>query len=178
MVPKTGERQKLVQGVLLYRGRDSQAKKHCRNLCSCRKTWCVITKWLEAQSGKVWELKTTGVANHSGYSNNIVRFTSRSSTSLEKTREKNLVLPAGGCGKEPFWNTTECSSFFFNLVLIEKDNRFTILCWFLSYNTVNQPQVYTFPLSLEPPSRPPAIPPSGLSQSAKLCSLCYTTASH
>ena len=37
-----------------------------------------------------------------------------------------------------------------------EDNCFTILCWFLPYINMNQPQVYIYPLPLEPPSpRPP-----------------------
>ena len=34
-----------------------------------------------------------------------------------------------------------------------KDNCFTVLCWFLPYIHMNQPQVYVCPLSLESPSR-------------------------
>ena len=33
-------------------------------------------------------------------------------------------------------------------------NCFTMLHWFLPYNNVNQPYVYTYPLPLEPPSHP------------------------
>ena len=40
------------------------------------------------------------------------------------------------------------SLFFFLL----EDNCFTILCWPLPYINMNQPQVYTCPLSPEPPS--------------------------
>ena len=34
-----------------------------------------------------------------------------------------------------------------------EDNCFTLLCWILPYNNVNQPQVYIHPLHPEPPSR-------------------------
>ena len=34
-----------------------------------------------------------------------------------------------------------------------EDNWFTILCWFLPYINMNQPQVYMCPLPPEPPSR-------------------------
>ena len=38
-----------------------------------------------------------------------------------------------------------------------EDNHFTILCWFLPYISMNQPQVYTCPLPSETPSH--CIPP-------------------
>ena len=47
--------------------------------------------------------------------------------------------------------------------------------WFPLYN-VNQLQVYTYPLLLEPPSYP-LIHPSRSSQSIKLSFLCYAAAS-
>ena len=34
-------------------------------------------------------------------------------------------------------------------------NCFTVLCWFLLYNEVNQLYVYMYPLPLGPPSSPP-----------------------
>ena len=50
-----------------------------------------------------------------------------------------------------------------------------MLCWFLPYSNMNQSQVYTCPLPLEPPSHfPPPSQPSRLSQSAKLSSLHHT----
>ena len=44
-----------------------------------------------------------------------------------------------------------------------------MLCWFLSYINMNQPQIYIGPLPLEPPSRP-----CRLSQNTRLNSLCPT----
>ena len=35
-----------------------------------------------------------------------------------------------------------------------EDNHFTILCWFLPYIKMNQPQVYIYHLPLEPPPHP------------------------
>ena len=60
-----------------------------------------------------------------------------------------------------------------------------MLCWFLPYNSVNQPSfyiyiyihMYIYPLPLEPPSFL-LFHPSGSSQSVRLCSLCYIAASH
>ena len=55
--------------------------------------------------------------------------------------------------------------FFFVVVKLKffiyfqlKDNCCTILCWFLPYINMNQPQVYVCPLPLEPPSYIPPIP--------------------
>ena len=46
-----------------------------------------------------------------------------------------------------------------NLFLLES-NCFTMLCWFLLYNEVNQPQVHIYSLPLGPPSHPtPSSPP-------------------
>lgn len=59
-----------------------------------------------------------------------------------------------------------------------------MLCWFLLFNSVNQLDIYTYPLPFEPPSyaptppTPPASYPSRSSQSTKLSSLCYLAASH
>ena len=39
-----------------------------------------------------------------------------------------------------------------------RDSCFTIFCWFLLYNHVNQPHVYTCPLPLETPSHLPPHP--------------------
>ena len=50
-----------------------------------------------------------------------------------------------------------------------KDNYFAILCWFLPYINMNQPEVYLCPLPLELPSHP-----SRLSQSPSLSSLSHT----
>ena len=57
-------------------------------------------------------------------------------------------------------------------------NCFTMLCWFLPYNNVNQPQLYIYPLSLESPYHPPSSQPPRSSQSTELSSLCYTAASY
>ena len=53
-----------------------------------------------------------------------------------------------------------------------------MLCWFLPYNNVNQPQVYVCPLPLEPPSHPTPHPNLLGCQSTGLYSLCYTATSH
>ena len=50
---------------------------------------------------------------------------------------------------------------------------FTVVCWFLLYNNLNQLCVYMCPLPLQPPSHP-----SRSSQSTELSSLYYTAASH
>ena len=39
-----------------------------------------------------------------------------------------------------------------------EDNCFTVLCYFLLYNSVNQGQVYIYSLPLEPPSHSPPSP--------------------
>ena len=65
------------------------------------------------------------------------------------------------------------SPFFF---LLEGDC-FTILCWFLPYISMIQPQVYICPLSPEGTSPTPSHP-ARLSQSTVLSSLCYTANSH
>ena len=53
-----------------------------------------------------------------------------------------------------------------------------MLCWFLPYNSVNQPQVYMCPLPLGLPSYLPTPSHlSGSSLSPGLSSLCYTTTS-
>ena len=49
---------------------------------------------------------------------------------------------------------------------------------FLPFDNVKQPEVYIYPLSLEPPSHPLPSHPSRLSQSTRLLSQCYTTTSH
>ena len=54
-----------------------------------------------------------------------------------------------------------------------------MLCWFLPYNNVNQPQVYLCPLPLEPPSHlPPHPTPLGCHRALDLSSLHHTTNSH
>ena len=58
-----------------------------------------------------------------------------------------------------------------------EENCFTILCWFLPYNNTNWPQLYIYPLLLEPPSTRPSHPSRSL-QSIRLGSLCYLAASH
>ena len=60
-----------------------------------------------------------------------------------------------------------------------EDNFFTILCGFLPYINVNQPQLYIHPLSLEHPlPSPTASHLSRLSQSTRLSSMCHTANSH
>ena len=54
-------------------------------------------------------------------------------------------------------------------------NRFTVLSWFLSYNSVNQLYVYIYYLPLQSPSPPPSTPRS--SQGTELSSPCYMAAS-
>ena len=51
-----------------------------------------------------------------------------------------------------------------------EDNCFTMLYWFLLYNKVDQPWVYTCPLLPEPPSHHPSSYPSRSSQSTGLSS--------
>ena len=66
---------------------------------------------------------------------------------------------------------------FFKLV----DNCFTMLCWSLLYNNMNQPLVYRYFLPLELPSQTPAHfhpTQSRLSQTTGLRFLCYIAASH
>ena len=59
------------------------------------------------------------------------------------------------------------------------DNCFTILCWLLPYNSMNQPRVHTCPLSLEPLSLLPVHPiPLGCHRAPDLSSLHHTTNSH
>ena len=60
-----------------------------------------------------------------------------------------------------------------------EDNCFTILCWFLPYINMNQPQVYICALPLEPSSHlSPPSHPSRLSQNTGLSSLYHTANSH
>ena len=67
-------------------------------------------------------------------------------------------------------------NFFFSKKLFQlKDNYFTILCWFISYINMKQPQVYTCPLSLEPPCHlPPHPTPLGCHRAPDLRSLSHT----
>ena len=77
--------------------------------------------------------------------------------------------------RQTFLNLSECLYLFLNL----EDNCFTILGWFLPYINMNQPQVYTCPLSLERPSHlPPYSNSSRLSQSSGLSFLSHTANSH
>ena len=53
-----------------------------------------------------------------------------------------------------------------------EENCFTMLCWFLPYSNMNQPQVYTHALPLEPLSHLPLIPlPRGCHRAPNLSSL-------
>ena len=65
----------------------------------------------------------------------------------------------------------------FVLFFLRKYNCFAMSCWFLLYNAVSQPHIYTHPLSVEPPSHPPS-QPARSSQSTELSSLCCTAGSH
>ena len=67
---------------------------------------------------------------------------------------------------------SEVFFFFFKL----ENNCFTMLCWFLLPNNVNQPCVYLHSLLLSLPSS--LIPASRSSRSTVLCSLSSTAASH
>jgi len=50
----------------------------------------------------------------------------------------------------------------FKTSFLMEDNCFTMLCWFLSYINMDQPQVYMCALPLEPPSHlPPHSTPLG-----------------
>ena len=53
-----------------------------------------------------------------------------------------------------------------------EDNCFIMLCWFLLYNSVNQPQIYIYPLPLEFPPQPPCHL-SRVPQRTRLSSLYY-----
>ena len=55
-------------------------------------------------------------------------------------------------------------SFFLKL----EDNCFTMLCWFLLYNNVNQLYVYICPLPLNPPSPQPPNPSKSSQSTAEL----------
>ena len=56
-----------------------------------------------------------------------------------------------------------------------EDDCFTILCWLLPYNYMNQPLVYTCPLPTEPPSHLPFHPnPLGCHRAPGLSSLHQT----
>ena len=69
--------------------------------------------------------------------------------------------------------------YFFNKNFLSVDyNCFTVLCWFLQYNEMNQPYVHIFPHPLDLPSPSPTIPPPRPSQGRELSSLGYTAASH
>ena len=71
------------------------------------------------------------------------------------------------------------AQFFFKNYFQLEDNCFSILCWFLPYNNMNQPWVHICPLPPEPP--PPFTTPSypsRLSQSTGLSSLCHTANFH
>ena len=54
---------------------------------------------------------------------------------------------------------------------------FTVLCWFLLYNKMNQLYIYRYLLPLGPPHTHPHPAPLG-HHSTKLHSLCYIAASH
>ena len=51
---------------------------------------------------------------------------------------------------------------FGNYFLFLEDSCFPVLYWFLPCITMKQPQVFTYPLPLEPPPAPRRIPPLGL----------------
>ena len=65
---------------------------------------------------------------------------------------------------------------FFKIYFQLEDNCFTILCWLLPYDSVNQPQVRIHPLLLNSPLPLSLIPPLYLSQSTRLSALCHTAA--
>ena len=87
---------------------------------------------------------------------------------------------------EDFWDS-DFLFFFFNVVFIYfltsllENNCFTMVSYFLLYNTVNQLYIYIY-LPISPPScvsLPPSLShPSRWSQSTALISLCYVAASH
>ena len=72
--------------------------------------------------------------------------------------------------KEKYYMTSLICIIFFLIFLLE-DNCFTILCWFLPYINMNQPQVYIGSL-------PSMSHPSKLSQGIVLSSLCCTANPH
>ena len=70
-----------------------------------------------------------------------------------------------------FFSVKLCN--FFKIYFKLEDNCFTMLCWFLLFDKVNQLYLYTWPPSLEPPSHP-----WRPSRSTRLSSLCYAAACH
>ena len=67
---------------------------------------------------------------------------------------------------------------FLKLFIFKGNNCFTMLCWFLPYNNVNQLLVYICPLPLEPPSHlPPHPTPLGCHR-APCWAPCYIATSH
>ena len=67
----------------------------------------------------------------------------------------------------------DLTQFFFFLL---EYNFFTLLCYFLLYNTVYQLCAYIYPLPLESPFHFPTSHPPRLSQNTKLSSLCCPVA--
>ena len=142
MVPQTGERQATAGSPALPGQRFTSQKTLQKPVFVQENLICnqQIAGGSERKSLRVKSNRST--TNHSGYSNNIVRFTSRSSPSLEKTRGKKKTWCFQQEDVERSHSEIQQNTlllFFFNLVLIETYNCFTILCWFLSYNTSNQP---------------------------------------
>ena len=72
------------------------------------------------------------------------------------------------------------TSFFFFLTSLLEYNCFTLLCWLLLYNEVNQLYVYIYPHIPSLFRLSPMLPitSSRWSQSTELISLCYAAASH
>ena len=68
---------------------------------------------------------------------------------------KHRVLTTGQPGKTQQQFLWLKKNFFFEF----EDKCFKMLCWFLPYNNMNQPSVYTCPLAFEPPSHSSSIPP-------------------
>ena len=78
----------------------------------------------------------------------------------------------------PSADATQMSSFLKNFIYFQLEfNCFRILCWFLPYTNMNQPQVYICPLPREPPL-PPHPTPLGCHRAPDLGSLCHTANSH
>ena len=82
------------------------------------------------------------------------------------------------CHGDPSKLTYLQRAFLFYLFILTGGNCFTILCWFVPYINVKQPQVYyvTSLLSLPPTSHP--IPPSRLSRSSGFSLQCHIANAH
>ena len=73
-----------------------------------------------------------------------------------------VCFPQHLCLKQQYRGIVNTWRFLLNLIIFNQRIIALVLCWFLAYNKMNQPQIYTCPLPLESLSHPPAphpIPP-------------------